>query len=116
MAKSINFEVIQGDSFNIDFTYTNQDGSPVDLTGYSVIFAVRNEPGGKTLCATATIGDGVTVTDAVNGKFTVVITGAKSTKFSMPKAHYQCQVYTNDSNKKTILSGWFSVEKSTING
>lgn len=116
MAKSINFEVVQGDSVNIDFTYTDENGSPINLTGYSVIFAVRDEPGGKVLCSTSTIGDGVTVTNAALGKFTVVITGAKTKKFTLPKAHYQCQVYTNDSNKKTILSGWFAVEKSTIDG
>lgn len=114
MAKSVNFEVIQGDSFTIEFTVNDETGSPVDLTGYSVVFAVRNEPGGKTLCATATIGDGVTIINAAAGKFSVNITGTKSKKFTLPKAHYQCQIYTTDANKNTVLQGWFAVEKSTI--
>jgi hypothetical protein len=114
MAKSVNFEVIQGDSFSIDFTYTNEDGSPVVLDGYSVIFSVRNEPGGKVLCATCTIGDGVTITNSSQGKFKVTVSGTKSKKFTLPRAHYQCQIYTTDENKNTILQGWFAVEKSTI--
>lgn len=114
MAKSVNFDVIQGDSFTLDFTYTDQNGAAINLTGYSIIFSVRNEPGGKTLCATCTIGDGVTVTNAAGGKFTVVVSGTKTKNFTVPKAHYQCQVYTTDNNKNTVLQGWFSVEKSTI--
>lgn len=114
MSKSINFEVIQGDSFNLDVTYTNEDGSPFNLTGYDIVFTVRNEPGGKIICATCNLTDGITLTSALNGQFTINVSGTKSKKFTLPKAHFQCQISTSDINKKTILQGWFAVEKSTI--
>lgn len=113
MSETVNFDIVQGDSFSIDVTYEDSEG-PVDLTGYSVVFVVRNEPGGRILCANLAVGSGIEFTDAQSGKFTVTVSSQTSKGFTYPKAYYQCQVFTGSTNRNTIFSGWFSVEKGNI--
>lgn len=110
MSETVNFDVVQGDSFSVDVTYSDSSG-PVDLDGYSILFTVRNEPGGRILCGELSVGNGISVTDAAAGKFTVTVNSSISKAFTYPKAYYQCQVFTGSTNKNTIFSGWFSVEK-----
>lgn len=117
--KDTNYNIIQGDSWNIQLTYTDSSGSAINLTGYSVLMEVRDEPGGKILCASASVstsasaGDGVTI-DRANGKITILLSGTKTKKFNYPKSAYQIQI-TNGTNTYTLLKGWFIVDAGVIN-
>ncbi len=66
--------VIRRDDTNLNLTFTNKaDGTPIDITGYSVFFTVKQNIGDTD--AEALIAKKVTShSDAVNGKTTILIT------------------------------------------
>lgn len=113
MADSMNFEIIQGDTFALDVIYKDADGDVVNLSGHTAVFQVRDTPGGKYVCASATIGNGITITPLA-GKISVQLNPADTRKFTLPKAAYQLQVTSPSGIKETLISGWFSVSKAVI--
>jgi hypothetical protein len=109
----INYKVIQGDSFLLQVTYLDPDDVAIDLTDYEITMEIKDKPGGKILCASCTIGDGITLTDPVNGIFDINISPEKTRKFTYPRASYQIQgTYLGDNT--TFLQGWFVVNAGTI--
>jgi hypothetical protein len=111
--KESNFSIIQGDSFALQILYKDSSGSAVNLTGYSANFEVRDKPGGKIICSTASVGDGITITSASGGIIDILLSSTKTSNFTIPKAAYQLQI-SSASTKNTLLYGWFLVEKSVI--
>lgn len=117
--KDTNYNIIQGDSWSVQLTYTDSTASAINLTGYSALMEIRDEPGGKILCASASIsssastGDGMTI-DRTNGILTVNLVSDKTKKFNYPKSAYQIQI-TNGVNTYTLLKGWFVVDAGVIN-
>jgi hypothetical protein len=109
----INYKVIQGDSFLLQVTYLDPDNNPIDLTGYQINMEIKDKPGGKILCASCSIGDGITLTDAANGIFDINISPEKTKKFNYPRASYQVQgTYLGENT--TFIQGWFVVNAGTI--
>lgn len=110
--ESVNFKVIQGDSFVLSVIYKDSSNNPINLTGYTAEFQVKDQPGGKIVCATATTSSGI-VLDATNGKITVTLTSTQTKNFTIPRAAYQLQI-NSGTIKTTIATGWFEVEKGLI--
>lgn len=108
-----NFSIIQGDSFALQILYKDSSGSAINLSGYSANFEVRDKPGGRILCASASVGDGITITSASGGVIDILLSSAKTANFTIPKAAYQFQI-SSASTRSTLLYGWFLVEKSII--
>lgn len=115
--KEYNYDVIQGDSFILQFELTDDQDTPqpINLQGYQIIMEVKDKPGGKILCAECTIGDGVTVTDSANGKFTLNVSPAKTRKFVFPRSAFQVQTISSGGEARTIHRGWFNVDAGVIN-
>jgi hypothetical protein len=90
--KESNFSIIQGDSFALQLLYKDSSGSAINLTGYSATLEVRDKPGGKILCASASIGDGITITSASGGVVDILLSSTKTANFTIPKAAYQFQI------------------------
>lgn len=117
--KEVNYNIVQGDSFLLSLTYANPDGSPINLTGASALFEVKDQPGGKILCATASgiasasVNDGITFS-ASTGQIYLNITPEKTKLFNYPRAAYQLQVTTTGGIKTTLLTGWFIVNAGVI--
>lgn len=110
----VNFSVVQGDTFNIEVTYENPNGSSMDLTDFSAKMDVRNEPGGKILCASINSSNQIDI-DGPNGKLTIYFTPAQTRKFTTPNAVYQLQIINNDTGEKTtLLNGHFSVKAAIV--
>lgn len=117
--KEVNYNVIQGDSFLLSLTYTTASGTPIDLTGASAYMEVRDQPGGKILCATASglasasVNDGISFT-ASAGQINVNITPAKTSLFNYPRSAYQLQLTQAGGQRTTLLVGWFLVNAGVI--
>lgn len=114
MAESINFKVIQGDSFILHATYKDPQGNAIDLSDYDVMFRVRDQFGGKIICATAVKDNGITSEDWEQGSFRIELTPTQTKKFTVPKAAYQLQIISTSGIRTTLSSGIFSVEKGNI--
>jgi len=111
--KESNFSIVQGDSFSLQILYKDSSGSAVNLTGYTASMEIRNKPGGKILCATASDGDGITITSASGGQIDILLPSSKTSLFTVPKAAYQFKI-ASSSTTTTLLYGWFLVEKSVF--
>ena len=117
--KEVNYNIIQGDNFQLALTYTDSSGSAINLTGASAYMEVRDKPGGQILCATASgapsaAGDGITFT-ASAGQININLTSAKTSVFITPRAAYQLQLTSATGIKTTLLTGWFLVNNGVIN-
>lgn len=115
MAETINFKIIQGDSFVLNAEYRDPQGNLVDLSDHNVVFKVKDQFGGRITCALVSreLG-GVTSDDWHSGKFRVELTPAQTKKFTVPKAAYQLQIISASGIHSTLSYGIFSVEKGLI--
>jgi len=110
--KTVNYEIVQGDTFILTVVYKDDLGEPINLSGYSATFIVKDVPGGNVTCTTATIGNGI-VRTASEGKLVITISSTETKKFTVPKAYYQLQI-DSGSEKTTLGNGWFEVTKGSI--
>ena len=113
MAKVVNFEIIQGDTFILNATYRDPEGSPIDLSTFDITFQVRNDFGGNVICATVTQDDGITI-DPTSKRLTITLAPEQTTKFTVPKAAYQLRVASGNGDATTLASGYFAVGKAVI--
>lgn len=115
MAETINFKIIQGDSFILNAEYRDPSGSLIDLTELDVVFKVRDQLGGRITCATASKSEGgITSDDWSAGKFRIELTPVQTKKFTVPTAVYQLQIISNSGIRNTLSRGTFSVEKGLM--
>lgn len=81
-----NIAINQGATWQIEVTYLDPDGDPVNLTGFDVRMQVRrayaDQDDVDSPLVDLTIGDGVTVTDATGGVFRLTID--KTTTEALP--------------------------------
>lgn len=113
--KEVNYSVIQGDSFTLSIAYTDSSKNAIDLTGYTAHIEVRDKPGGKVICATGNIGDGITIPDLHAGIININLTPAKTRKFVLPRSAYQIQLTSAGGISQTILNGYLLVDPGVIN-
>ena len=85
------FEVDQGTAFDMIVAYKQEDGSAVDITGYTAKMIVRDYIGGTALL-TLTNGSGLTIGNA-EGFVQVVMTATQTAAFTFNKAVYDLEVY-----------------------
>ncbi len=77
-------EILRGISLSEPFTYKNPDGSAIDLTGKTVVFKLKFGTTIHTYTSTANAyGSSVTITDAINGKFLVLVTDEETLTFAL---------------------------------
>lgn len=111
--EEVNFKVVQGDTFKIRVTYTNPDNSPINLTDFSAKMDVRNEPGGKILCAAIDSSSGILI-DGPNGILDITFNPSHTRKFTTPSSAYQLKIISSSQEATTILKGYFSVSPAVI--
>jgi hypothetical protein len=112
--EEINFKVVQGDTFKIRVEYTDPDKNPINLTDFSAKMDVRNEPGGKILCAAINSSSGISI-DGDAGVLDITFNPSQTRKFTTPSAAYQLKIISNGNQEEnTILKGYFSVSPAVI--
>lgn len=110
--QEINYDIIQNDTWSVDITVKDSTGSLINFTGYNFLMEVRDREGGSVLCATASLGSGITVTGT--GVIHVELTPAQTNKFNLPKSKYQIISIDASLRRKTLVQGWFQVKPNTI--
>ena len=110
--QEINYDVIQNDTWSVDITVKDPAGNLIDFDGYNFIMEVREKEGGNVLCATATLGNGITVTGL--GIIHIELTPAQTNSFNLPKSKYQIVSIDGDLRRRTLVQGWFQVRANTI--
>ena len=111
-----NYDIFQGDTWEVTIPLVDLEGNNVtSATGWTFVSQVRNKEGGDLLCASASLGSGIT-TAVVNNQVnvTVVYTPTQTSNFNLPKSVYQIQSIDPNGRKKTLRTGWFQVHPSVI--
>lgn len=111
--EEVNFKVVQGDTFSIQITYTNPNGSAINLSNYHARMDIRNEPAGKILCASITEEDGITI-NGPTGVISVTFSPQETRRFTTPNAAYQLQIASPGEQYTTILKGYLSVYPAVV--
>lgn len=103
MADKVTYEFIRGDDFNIPMTLTDPEdsGNPVDITLWTVASQIRYS---KKLIDNVI----VTVTDAVNGEFTLSV--AKENTAIWPARKLKCDIQFDRPTEGRVSSQTFIVE------
>lgn len=112
--QDVNYKITQGDSFQLDLQYKDEDDLPIDISGYEINMEIKDKPGGRILSATCSIGDGIVLQDPANGLFSIDVSPAKTRKFNYPRAAYQIQGTDAYGSNITFLKGWFLVNAGVI--
>lgn len=107
-----NWDIIQNDTWSVNISVQDSLGQYIDFTNYTFEMEVRDKDGGKVVCATASLGHGISVTGL--GTIYVEMTPAQTKNFTFPKSKYQIQSIDASGRRSTILSGWFNVRAGVI--
>ena len=112
---SVDWKVTQGDSFQLQLEYQDENGDPINLGGYSIQMEVKDQPGGTITSAVCSIGNGITVPNPSTGTIMINVSPTKTKNFNYPRASYQIQITSPGNTKTTLLQGWFLVNAGVIN-
>lgn len=103
------WEQKQGDGADFTATYQEDDGTPIDLTGYSVELAIARKRGGTAL-QRWTGAPQVEISDAENGVVTVSLTPDETRVWGRATSLvYEITVTPAGGQSVTILEGPLSV-------
>lgn len=94
--------IYKGISLSLPFTYKNSDGTPIDLTGKTVVFKLKF---GDTVTSYTTVanaqGSVVTITDPPDGEFHILITDEETASMELGSGRWWLELH--DSGNVTLL-------------
>lgn len=85
--------IYRGSTFSKTFQWkTGETPTPVDLTGCSIKMQIRENPGTAILDELSTANSRITITDAVNGKFSLKVSNSESTSYTFSSGKYDIEI------------------------
>jgi hypothetical protein len=132
MSVNQNYNITQGDTFTLQVSWADSASVAINLYGYTALFEARDLPGGKFLCATASMGP-IPATGSATG-YSSILSGSFSSGgistpsassgiinlsidsrfFNYPRTSYQLRVASPSGQKTTLVKGWLNVDAGTI--
>lgn len=128
LAGKYNFKIQRGGDFSRPFVRTNSAGVPTNLTGLKVRAQFRELDGetgtstSETLVLELTDGNGISITDAVNGEITLELTNAQSRLLNpdnLPdiQVAYGIEIYDDSASPEVVtpfLQGKVTIKPETV--
>lgn len=115
MAKRVDISTFSGD--NLEITVTVDDGnnppSIKNLTGATKIMWAVSDSAGSTIKLSKDLSGGITITDAVNGKFQVVVSSADLEPLS-GSFYHEAKVKDAAGKISTVMYGTFELKPNTV--
>lgn len=112
--KNVNFDVVQGETFELQIAYTDENKNPIDLTGMDVVYYVTSGPEGD-LCASGSLGSGVYISDPESGIINITMYPTQTKKFTLPRAYYEVKVIDNAQEfTDSLCVGWLKVSPGAM--
>lgn len=107
-SSTLELRIKKGESLGFSFTLS-QNGSPIDLTGKSILFQVRADivdDGefliNKTITTSSDIETVGNINDATHGGFIIAVTSSETASLSTLKPYFAAIYYVNGGTKKCI--------------
>lgn len=110
MAEKI--EQIRGDSFEADVSVKDKAGNVVSIAGATIEWKIARRPTGAPPLFTKAIGDGIAITDASGGRFTLRLTAAETGTLTAGEYFHSLRITFADGRVKTVLRQYFTVIES----
>jgi len=103
---------VKNDTFrSVNFIYKNGVGTPIDLTGASIHIQFRFRCKTGTIVKDVTDGNGITITDPLNGMFT--LDEFTPVDWEVDTYYYDVEVTFLDGTIKTYVNGTVKVLQDT---
>ena len=97
-------KIYQGETWTVSMQILDINDDPVDFTGYSAGFAIRNRPGDPDAQVTLASGTGITI-DAPNGQIALTLTAAQTAALAFSQAVYDLFVKSAGGTVTYLLFG-----------
>lgn len=92
-ADELDIEIKKGTTFQVPFTWTDENGLPIDITGWEVRMQVRSEQAATTtLLDISTVSGEITLSDPTNGEFTITLSDTVTSAFSWVVGVYDIEL------------------------
>lgn len=111
-AARLDLAIDQGAKFPMPVTWNDENGNPVNLTGWSARMMVRKTNGNGQIYADLTIADGDIVITPMSGQIDITMNKAKSAKIPAGNWYYDLQVTDSSGEPDYLLWGRFNVRAS----
>lgn len=94
-AKTHNFSIEQGSSFRLSLTYKDDNGNPVDLTGYCARLSMKTNTGDEKVFSSGQTNSEYKFTiDAAQGVLTLLISSSATNNYNFSSAKYDLEIQT----------------------
>lgn len=94
-AKTHNFSIEQGSSFRLSLTYKDNNGNPVDLTGYCARLSMKTNTGDEKVFSSGQTNSEYKFTiDAAQGVLTLLISSSATNNYDFSSAKYDLEIQT----------------------
>lgn len=111
-AGKYSFCIFQGSTFERNMTYSDENGTAVDLTGATIRMQARKTVDSATpLIDISTDASGITITSAVDGEFQILLTAAETTALDFKTAVYDLEVEFPSGEVRRVLEGIIEFRK-----
>lgn len=107
MAQTANLDVDQGAAYSVTYLYQDEDGTPIDVTGWGALMQLRTSAGAILILALSD-ASGITVGET-DGSFLVEMT-SEQTMLLNQDCHYDLLVTESNGNKTRIVEGTVAVD------
>ena len=104
MAITAYLDIDQGSDFNTVIELENNDGTPMDLRGFSVYSQFR-----KSYGSTTAYQFDATIVDALNGKISLALSGTASSAIRPGRYLYDVELVIGTSSKTRVIEGIITI-------
>lgn len=106
-----NFELHQGDYKQIIITVLDENGEPLDLTGYSAIWCMHVQTL-NDIVITKTTSDGITISNPTSGELEIELEAVDTESLSARVYGHQCEIEDILGRHATVTTGYVKLHKS----
>lgn len=111
---NVDFEIQQGEDFELIFTIKHQDGSAFNLTGYTGVLQARESVEDDDTVLASGVGGNITLTlGGVAGTITLTMTDAQTSALDFVFAEYQIEL-TYSTTTKRWFEGVVNLSKEVV--
>jgi len=110
MTRPGDFEIDQYASFQTSITWREDDGSVIDLTGYSAKMDIREGYGGELILSLTSDDDSIDIIEE-EGKLAFYFTPEQTADFDFVRAYYDVVVTSPTGFATRIIEGVFELNK-----
>ena len=107
----VNLKIPQGTTYTHDFNYVEEDGTVINLAGFSARLQFREEKGTSTFFHEATTANTGLIIDAALGRITLIISDSASSAFTSYSGVYDLELISAGAVVNRIVEGKVTVSQ-----